>query len=80
MAGQRWIEDAVENEIERIQLGAQMQAAFLVPNERWEHFPAGIHMAHVARERGHIVRGIGQLQHTAARTISDAVLGPKARV
>ena len=50
-----------------------MEATLFVPHERRQHVAGGIDMAHVAGEGGHVVGGVGQLQHRFADDLTGAL-------
>jgi imidazolonepropionase len=63
------IEHAVEDEIQRIELGAEAKAPVLVPHERRQHLARRVDMAHVAGKGREIVRRVAKFEYRLANDL-----------
>lgn len=64
------VEDAVENEVERIQHGPQHQATVFAPNEGRQNRATLIDMAQIASEGRKVVSGVAEFQNGFANDVA----------
>ena len=78
--GVRRVEQAIQDEIQRIELGAETEAAVVVPDKGRQDLAVGIDVAEVAGERRKVVCGVAEFEHGGADDIGGGLGAEHASV